>query len=239
MKMNRIVTDTCPLKKIEGHLVVEMDGKNFLFDLSYWHSWGPIRSRVLTDGSVRRSWFVKGRHICLLPMFKDLKLDGVIGADLVEDANFTINLPKGEITFTTENIEEDEDTDHPWGDHVLSTLDVKAEGKWVKAILATGLPCSMFLYDAFEWKQPEGGVRWHGPLFSVHDSLFTKRKIELCEVEMELDAGAISKGGWSEVSFGDAVVVLGNEVFDRFEVFFNMRNKYKSLRFTEIERKEG
>ena len=234
----RTYTDKYPVRRVEGYLVVEIDGKNFLFDMAYDNSWGPVCSKALTGGHVRRTQFAGGQHVCLVPFMGDLKLDGVIGRDLVEDANFTVNLPEGEITFTTEEIEEDEEQDYSWGHLIHPTLEVLVNGRKAEAVFAPGLPRNFFFHRKVREKREGGGFIQHGPLFNDMRVLDSKLKVEFRETAMEMDAGCLPACIWKKYLFGEAVLILGNDLFDRFEVTFIMRNKYKSLRFAEIERKE-
>ncbi len=217
----QISSEIYDIEVCNNHLIAAIDGKRVLVDTGSPLSMGSFSSKFFGEISTPKTL------IGAVEKMAHLRIDGILGTDLLSSCNFSIKLREKKMVVSRDKIEGSGE-EIPLNYKLRTPLiPVKVQGKEIKMILDTGAFVNYFSPDMVKGLKPVGQKEDFYPLYG-------KFNVDLYEVPVEIGKEKLPlKGGilplplraLLNISTFDAAI-LGNEIFEYFDAdFINLTGK--------------
>ncbi len=220
-----ISSEIYDIEVCSNHLIATIGGKKVLVDTGSPLSMGCFSSKFFGDIDRPKTL------INTVEKFAKIKIDGILGTDLLSTCNFSIRLKEKKMMVSRDKMEgsgEEIPLNFKFGTPLIP---VKVKGKEVKMILDTGAFVHYFSPDMVKGSKSVEKKEDFYPLYG-------KFNVDLYEVPVEIGGKKLNlKGGilplplraLLNISTFDAAI-LGNEIFNYFDIDFINLNGKKVLR---------
>lgn len=231
------ITEKYELKVDKGHIVINIGGKSAVIDTGSPLTAGSFDSKVW--GNIRKGESVVAIPLSYIGKLAEVKMDALIGTDLLKKANFSISVRNKEMVVTTGKLSE-EGTKVPLKFVMgVPELPVVINGMKTKALFDSGAFISYFPPETVKGLEPVGEKEDFYPILGKFTTKLYNVEVEIGKHKVILKGGvlpSILRLPLQLATFEN--VILGTELFDHFDIDFMMLEKDSYLKLRTLDSKE-
>jgi len=226
--MKKTFIEMYHLNLVKGHLVAEINEKQFIVDTG-----SPVTIFSSSSADTTLWEGASGgvsRHDNLLASiseFTGIELDGLLGMDTLSRINFSISLKDQRLIVSNGNIKGEGELVPLESFSGVPVVKILSEGKVTPTIIDTGAQLSYFPPELVENLEPKGTLKDFHPSFGWFETPVYEKTIEIARKTIAIRGGILPK----EMRFLlTTKFILGVQLFNNFDADFLMVGSLLRLR---------